>query len=320
MEEKDLPTVAEVEAGVFTDWYRVYRRQPEPLAERSLEELRYACSHDPGGNHVAVAADGALVGFVMARTWGSVGWFGTLGVPTQFQGMGIGKALVESAVRYLRGRCSVIGLETMPESGANIGLYTRAGFVASYPTHIMELSLIQEAGRLGGMTPEEVRAWSGLGAIARSSALGSIREISDALLPGLDYCREVKAVHEHGVGRTLLAHGPGGRLDGFAVLRTAPFRKEDTSGRAFVHALGVRPGAVSEAVLESLLRQIWSTATTLGMSRVAAGVNGRNHLAAGMLIDAGFRIIRSAIRMVMLPTAGEILTLTDDIEASRWAG
>mgnify|MGYP001088903061 CR=1 FL=1 len=320
MNEEDLPAVAEVEAGVFTDWYRLYRRQPEPLPERSLEELRYACSHDPDGNHVAVAADGALVGFIMTRTWGSVGWFGTFGVPTQFQGMGIGKALVDSAVGYLTDRCNVIGLETMPESGANIGLYTRAGFVATCPTHILELSLIQETERLGGMPPDEVQTWGGLGTIARSGALGSIREMSDALMSGLDYCREVRAVHEHGLGRTVLAPGKGGRPDGFAILRIAPFRKEDTSGRVFIHALGIRPGIDPEPMLRSLLRQVWSTATTLGMSRVAAGVNARNHLAARLLIESGFRIVRSAVRMVMLPAVGGIFTPTEDVEASRWAG
>ena len=66
MVEADLPVVAEVEAGVFTDWYRIYRREPEPLAERTLEELRYATSLTPEANCVAVAADGSLVGFILA--------------------------------------------------------------------------------------------------------------------------------------------------------------------------------------------------------------------------------------------------------------
>ena len=60
MTEHDLRAVAEVEAGVFTDWYRIYRREPEPLSERTVEALRYAVSLDPDGNLVAVADDGTV--------------------------------------------------------------------------------------------------------------------------------------------------------------------------------------------------------------------------------------------------------------------
>jgi ribosomal protein S18 acetylase RimI-like enzyme len=234
--------------------------------------------------------------------------------------MGIGRALVDRAVGYLQDRCATIGLETMPESGPNIGLYTKAGFVPALPTLIMELSLIQEAERLGGADPDHVNAWSDLGAVARSRALTSIHEISDALLPGLDYSSEVRAMQAYGLGRTLLSFGPGDRLDGFAILRTAPFRTEDTSGRAFIHALGVRPGASAEDALDSLLRQVWAHATSVGLSRVAAGVNGRHHRAISMLADAGFRIVRAAVRMVKTPAGQEPFSLTDAIEASRWAG
>jgi ribosomal protein S18 acetylase RimI-like enzyme len=319
MVESDLPAVAEVEAGVFTDWYRVYRRQPEPLAERSLEELRYASSHDPDGNWVAVAAEGSLVGFIMVRTWGKVGWFGTFGVPTQFQGMGIGKALVDRAVDYLSGRCTVVGLETMPESGANIGLYTRAGFTTTYPTHILDLSLIKSADRLKGLAPDEVVTWSGLGAVGRARACAAVREISDALLPGLDFSSEVQAISAYGLGKTMLAYGSGNRLDGFVILRTAPFRNEDASGRAYIHALAVRPGS-SDAALDALIRQVWTYATSLGLSRVAAGLNGRYHRGLALMIESGFRVVRSAVRMVRSPVPQAVFERSDGVEASRWAG
>jgi len=156
MTEDDFAAVAEVEAGVFTDWYRVHRRDPSPIAERTNEELAYATSIDPPGNHVAIAADGALVGFILARRWGKVGWFGTFGVPTQFQGLGIGRALIECSMAHLRSRASVIGLETMPESGANIGLYASVGFAVTFPTIVLELSLVRNSQRLGGTPLDEV--------------------------------------------------------------------------------------------------------------------------------------------------------------------
>lgn len=320
MTDSDLPAVAEIEAGVFTDWYRIHRREPEALPERTIEELRYATSLDPAGNHVAVAADGALVGFILARTWGKVGWFGTFGVPTQFHGLGIGTALVDRAVGYLTSRCSLVGLETMPESGATLGFYTKAGFAATHPTFIVELSLIREADRFKGATPDEIVSWGELSASGRSRALGEVREISDALLPGLDYSREVEAVHAHGFGKTLLCYGRGERLDGFAVLRTSPFRREDTSGRAFIHALGIRPGASSRDVLGNLVRQVWATATSLGLSRATAGVSTRHQTTPGLLFDNGFRAVRATARMVLLPAIDDIFRPVDTVDISRWAG
>jgi ribosomal protein S18 acetylase RimI-like enzyme len=319
MTDADLSAVAEIEAGVFTDWYRIYRREPEPLAERTLEELRYAISLDPEGNHVAVAEDGALIGFILSRTWGEVGWFGTFGVPTQFHGLGIGSALVGRAVDYLSTKASIIGLETMPESGQNIGLYSKAGFVPTYPTLIIEISLLHLAEKLGRPRAEDAVVWGDLGKLERSRAMAGMREISNQLTPGLDFSREVGALHEHGLGRTVLSFGTRG-LDGFAILRTAPFRREDNSGRAYIHALGIRPDADQPAVLADLVRQLWATAGSLGLSRAAAGLNGRNQRALELLKSQGFRVVKAGIRMVRLPVAEEYFRPVDAVELCRWAG
>jgi hypothetical protein len=118
----------------------------------------------------------------------------------------------------------------------------------------------------------------------------------------------------------VLSRGGDGRIDGFAILRTTPFRREDTSGRAFVHALGIRPGAVPADVFEDLLRQIWATATSKGLSRLAVGVNARHQDALCLLLDNGFRAVKSALRMVHSPAPDEVFRPTDMIDMSRWAG
>ena len=320
MTELDLPAVAEIEAGVFTDWYRIYRREPEPLSERTVEALRYAISLDPDGNLVAVADDGAMVGFILARTWGRVGWFGTFGVPTQLQGLGIGTALVNRAVVYLEQKADVIGLETMPESGANIGLYTKLRFAATYPTHIIELPLIREAERFKSARVEDALVWEALGSSGRRRALCEIREIGDSILSGLDYSGEVEAIRSHGFGRTLLSRGKGDRLDGFAILRTTSIRAENTTGRAYIHALAVRPGADGPAVLDDLLRQVWASCVSLGLARVAAGLSGRYQSALLLLLERGFRVMRAGIRMVRLPVSEGVFSASDAIHLSRWAG
>ncbi len=319
MEERDLPGVAQIEAGVFTDWYRAYRHETETLAERTLQELRYATSIDPGGNFVAIALDGATAGFIFSRTWGSVGWFGTFGVPTQFQGLGVGKKLIAHTVEHLRNRAEVVGLETMPESGSNIGLYARAGFAPGHPTVILELSLIHEAERFKGPPPNVV-VWDGEDAWSRRRMLSGMREVSDAVWPGLDYSAEINAYRGHGIGETLVSLGRGGRVAGFAVLRTAPFREHDTSGRAYVHVLAVRPGADEGDALDDLLRQIWVRATRVGFSTVYTGVNGQHYDALRALLSRGFRAKRAAIRMIDKGAPAPAFLPQSVIHCARWAG
>jgi ribosomal protein S18 acetylase RimI-like enzyme len=320
MSPDDLPAVAEVEAGVFTDWYRIHRRDPEALPERTREELRYATSFDPEGNFVAVAADGALVGFVLSRTWGRVGWFGTFGVPTQLQNLGIGSALLGRAVEYLSGRTGVFGLETMPESGSNIGLYVKRGFVVTFPTIILELSLIREADRLRTEVGRGCVAWGSQGTVAKARLLRGVREVSGSLDPGLDYSREVTAVDEHGLGRTLIAVDGGGAVEGFAILRTAPFRRDDTSGRAYVHVLALRDGVHDEDVLSRLMAGVWRAATAQGFSKVVTGLSARHPRALRLLMGSGFRCVRAAIRMVEGGAPPASLACDGRVHVSRWAG
>jgi ribosomal protein S18 acetylase RimI-like enzyme len=320
MTERDLQAVAAVEAGVFTDWYRIYRREPEPLSERTVEALRYAISLDPEGNLVAMGDDGAMVGFILARTWGRVGWFGTFGVPTQLQGLGIGSALVTGAVEYLESKCDIIGLETMPESGSNIGLYSKLGFAVTYPTNIIELPLIREADRFSDSRIEEAVVWSELGGSGRRRVLKEMRGITDSILPGLDYSSEVEAIQEHGFGRTLLSRGRDGGLDGFAILRSTSIRRENVSGRAYLHALAIRPGADTPAVLDDLMRQVWASCASLGLARVAAGLSGRYADALPLLLDRGFRVMRAGIRMVRVPVSDDVFARSDAVHLSRWAG
>ncbi len=319
MIDEDLAIVAEIEAGVFTDWYRMYRKPQDALAERTIKELRYSTSLDPGANLVAIAADGAMIGFVLARTWGEVGWFGTFGVATQFHGLGIGRALIEGVTTHLRKNCRIIGLETMPESGNNIGLYTKTGYAVTFPTLILELSLIQQADHLSGMGAGDIILWGGSDEAAKPGMLDGMRAISNAIVSGLDYTREIEAVHEHRLGETFVAMD-GGSVAGFAIVRTVPYRGQDTTGRGYIHILCVHPEADTDAVLLNLLQQIWSRCTSTGLTLLVTGIGGRYQSALGLLMQHGFRGVRAAVRMVDRSSATEAFELSADMNLSRWAG
>ncbi len=319
MVDEDLAAVAEIEAGVFTDWYRKYRKPQNPLPERTIEELRYSTSLDPEANLVAIAADGAMVGFVLARTWGEVGWFGTFGVPTQFQGMSIGRSLIEAVTEQLRKGCRIIGLETMPESGSNIGLYTKTGFAVTFPTLILDLSLIKQADRLSGMDTDDIILWGRGDEAMRLSTLRGMRAIADALVPGLDYTCEIEAIREYHLGETVVTMD-GGSVAGFAVVRTVPYRGHDTTGRGYIHILAIHPDADSEAVLLDLLRQIWSRCTSIGLARLVTGLSGRYQPALELLMRNGFMGVRVAVRMVDRSSAPEAFELSAGVNLARWAG
>lgn len=319
MVDEDLAAVAEIEAGVFTDWYRKYRKPQNPLPERTVEELRYSTSFDPEANLVAIAADGAMVGFVLARTWGEVGWFGTFGVPTQFQGMSIGRSLIEVVTEQLKRSCRIVGLETMPESGSNIGLYTKTGFAVTFPTLILDLSLIKQADRLSGMDRDDVILWGRGDEATKLSMLHGIRTIADALVPGLDYTREIKAICEYHLGETVVAMD-GGSVAGFAAVRTVPYRGSDTTGRGYIHILAIHPDADSEAVLLNLLRQIWNRCASIGLTRLVTGLGGRYQSALGLLMRNGFMGVRAAVRMADRSSAPEAFELSTAVNLARWAG
>lgn len=78
-----------------------------------------------------------VVGFNFIHIWGSFGWFGPFGVCPEYQGKGIGKALISETIRILKRDYGVssIGLNTMPESQYNVGFYMNLGFTP------LELSL-----------------------------------------------------------------------------------------------------------------------------------------------------------------------------------
>jgi predicted N-acetyltransferase YhbS len=79
MHEDDLGRVIEVEAAAFGAWYRQTYGGESGIPGRTRTNVRSCLVKDPAGCFVA-KEDGRVVGFILSRTWGSVGWFGTFSV------------------------------------------------------------------------------------------------------------------------------------------------------------------------------------------------------------------------------------------------
>ncbi|MFW2489100.1 GNAT family N-acetyltransferase [Clostridium chromiireducens] len=71
-----------------------------------------------------------VVGFNFIHIWGDFGWVGPFGVHPEYQGRGIGRALINETIRILKEeyKVSTIGLNTMPESQYNVGFYMGLDF------------------------------------------------------------------------------------------------------------------------------------------------------------------------------------------------
>lgn len=94
-----------------------------------------------GAEHVASFAaelDGELVGLNFVTRWGSVGFFGPITMRPQWQGQGLGKALVEVVSnQFEEWGVGHAGLCTFPQSPLHIALYGKFGFRARFLTPIM---------------------------------------------------------------------------------------------------------------------------------------------------------------------------------------
>src|SRR5512145_1136932 len=213
MSEPDFEAVARLDVLAFSPYFQQSGGGQE-LPPRTHDNLRACLNIFPGGCWVAVA-DEQPVGYVFSRVWGKLGWLGVFGVSPEAQGQRIGQLLLATVVQALQAAgCETVGLETMPDSPYNVGLYASQGFWITAPT----LNLHKEF-----TTPPPTAAYTCLSDVDLSSALAEVAQVSGAVQPGLDYTAEVRNAHEYQWGETLLFGWPD--TWGFAVIRTIARRE-----------------------------------------------------------------------------------------------
>jgi len=268
---------------------------------------------DPEGCFVAEENDD-VVGFIFSRTWGGVGWFGTFAVLPERQGHGIGQRLMAASLAYLRRDASrVIGLETMPASPYNLGLYLRQEFQARFPTLLLKKPLEDSTGA-------EVRLprWSAADATTREGWLADLRAATARIQAGLDYSKEIISNARHGLGDTLVLTG-GATAVGMSVVDLVSAGEDCGAERAAVRVLALDPEHTTGQSLHEVLGATETLARIHGKQVAALAVNARHPLAVERLLEWGYQVERTAVHMVLEGTdAGPS---TDRwVDCSRWAG
>ena len=313
MQPGDAEAVRTVDVAAFNVWWQKLRGESTSLAPRTRQNVLYRLDRDPAGCFVA-EEEGRVVGLIFSCTWGSISWFGTFAVLPEHQGRGVGKQLIAASLEYLRQDPQrLVGLETMPESPANLGLYLRLGFQPRRLTLYVTRPL-PPAGQEAIGLPR----WSHAADATRERWLADLREATGHIYPGLDYSKEIILTDRHGMGETLLLTD-GGQAVGMAIVVLVTQRDGWGEDRATLHALALHPAHTSPASFRTLVAASEALASSQGMREMVVPVYTGHTWAVDQLLQWGYRVERSMVRLVLPETERRPLAHRW-AELSRWAG
>jgi ribosomal protein S18 acetylase RimI-like enzyme len=313
MMEEDLDSVREIDAIAFRPWWQKASGNHAQLPVRTRNNVRALLLKDPEGCFIAEEGS-QIVGFIFSRTWGHVGWFGTFAVLPQYQGRGIGKELIAASLKYLRqDPHRVIGLETMPESSYNLGLYLKLGFLIRFPTLLMAKEL-----RLSSDESVHLPRWSHAEIKHKNQWSKHVHEATEKILPGYDYSKEILQTNLHGLGETLILTNQSIAI-GVSVIWLTSIRENMGDDHAAIQILAIHPEYTNENTFFTLVRESEALGLSFGKQKLTVPVNASHPWAIKQLLQAGFRVERVAIRMELERTVYE--PATDGlVNCSRWAG
>src|SRR6266704_150823 len=232
---------------------------PEPerfFGDADMVRTRWRA--DPGA---ALAADlgGRLVGSNFAANWWSVGFFGPLTVAPECWNQAIAQRLLDATMDlFAAWGTRHAGLFTFAQSAKHVGLYQKYGFWPRFLTTVMTCPVPQGAGP-GGST-----RLSAVGDGDLPAVMAAVRELTDAVYPGLDVSREIDSVRAQRLGDTVLVDDGAG-LQGVAVCHVGA-GTEAGSGACYVKFGAVRPGPAAERLFGLLIDACHGLAAARGCS------------------------------------------------------
>jgi GNAT superfamily N-acetyltransferase len=283
---RDIDPLNRVFAEAFTDRYSrdglVGVRVPQlnPLV------WRYAIDDAGDGAMVWRDAEGHMVAFNMVHRSGTEGWMGPLAVRPDRQGEGVGSLMVRTGLEWLKSQgATTIGLETMPRTVDNIGFYSRIGLVPGYLTVTLVLEVPRRA-------PGEAELLSRSG--PPDPGIAECRRLTESLLPGVDFTREIALTRELAIGDTTLVRA-GGELTAFALWHSTPLAAGRPKDELRVLKLVARDATAFERIIDALP----VTAAGERVGRVALRCQTEFSSAYLRLVAKGYRVHWTDLRMTL---------------------
>jgi ribosomal protein S18 acetylase RimI-like enzyme len=194
MQPEDWQNVSVINTLAFDAFYRQTNR-PLQNGNRTRENIHSGLAMFPEGCFVAEEGE-LIIGFVFSRHWGQQAWIGVFGVDPQAQGKGVGKQLLSASIAALQSAgYNAIGLETMPASPYNVGLYMSMGFFPGYNTLYMVKPVDPKSEPKACITLQQISLDEGLEQISHLSRLAN---------PTVDYAGEARNALDYQWGDVLL--------------------------------------------------------------------------------------------------------------------
>jgi GNAT superfamily N-acetyltransferase len=285
-QERDIESLNRVFAEAFTDRYRRDGLVGVRVPYLNPQVWRYALLDAGDGAMVWRDERGQIAAFNIAHRSGAEGWMGPLAVRPDRQGVGIGKTIVRTAADWLMDQgVATLGLETMPRTVENIGFYARLGFT---PGHLT-LTMTQDLGTRGHGAPALL---SQRLPTARDASVEAGSRLVAELARGPDFTREILLTAELGLGDTTLLEGPAG-LDGLVVWHSAPLAE----GRPKEEVRILKLAARDERAFQAVITATEAAAARAGIRRVAVRCETRHTLAFRRLVERGYRVRWTDLRM-----------------------
>jgi ribosomal protein S18 acetylase RimI-like enzyme len=300
MKADDWEEVSKLDTLAFNAYFQKTGRETR-IHHRTQANLTASLALHPKG--CFVAKKDKLVGYILSRIWGKLGWIGTFGVDPDFHSQGIGKRLLTQAVESLKeSGCAIIGLETMPDSPYNVGLYAKSGFSPSYPT----LYLTKPSKSI-----VSVPSFKLFSKVNEQTAAAFISSLSQSVNPMVDYVVEVKNAKEYSWGDTLLFGWP--EPYGFSLVRSVSILQGSPQPICSIICLVLHPKARRHLV--EVLKLLQSYAYKNQASQIILPVNAIDSEVLQVAVTNGFYINGLMLRMIY---QGKYLS-PKGIDMARWA-
>jgi GNAT superfamily N-acetyltransferase len=255
---------------------------------------------EPAGCFAAEDPTHGVIGAVLSIAWGSVAWLGPLAVHGEFVGKGVEQQLLQAVLDYWEPMIlSAQGVETSPESPAQIELYASLGFRPQFLTATLVGAVDPDRPRepIRQRSPSfELIRLSQLSDALEETMLSQCRRISERHYPGLDYGKELHSVKDLDLGDTLLL-AVGERLYGFAICHTAPGSEADTDS-CYIKALLIDPAIDDQETLLALVEACEGYARMHKLKTVRLGVNLACWEGYQAVAARGYQMRQLRLRMV----------------------
>lgn len=288
--DDDIPALNRLFSDAFTDRYR-----RDGLAGMRVPPLNpavwiYALRDAADGAMVWRDDRGDPVAFNIAHQSGAEGWMGPLAVKPEYQGLGLGRTIVEAAVaRLLSAGVTTLGLETMPRTVENVGFYSRLGFAPGCLT----ITVGRDLGRKR-RTAESGRRLSDVSEAERAQLVAGCRAATDAIAPGFDFSREIELTHLLDLGDTVVLEREG-RVAGFGLFHAAPLAEARAADE--VRLLKLVAGSPED--FAAILGAVEASARSHGLGRVAVRCESRFSGIYRLLVERGYEVRWTDLRMTL---------------------